>query len=298
MKSWLIFVCAAAALGGQFSSHVELVPLNVSVLDARQQFIDGLEATDFAVYDNGRPQDVSFFGSAELPLDVALLLDVSGSMGAPLPLVREAALGFVERLRPDDRAAVVGFARHLRLQEGLTADRRALTAAIGRLETNGATALFDALYVMARQLERDRAQSSAIRRQAMVVLSDGNDTASHVAFEDAMTVVRRSGATIYTVAPQPADTGNPDNRGGKEAREAEFYLRTLSRDTGGRSFVVADSKTLPEIYATVAAELHHQYTLAFKPERTSGPGLRQLVVRLLSHPGARVRARRNYELTR
>ena len=297
MKGLLLSICAVATLSAQFSSAVELVPLNVSVLDARRQFIDGLQAEDFSVYDNGRAQDVVFFGSSALAVDVALLLDVSGSMGAPLPLIREAALGFVDRLRPGDRAAVVGFARHVRLHEGLTSDRAALSTALDGLDTRGSTALFDALYVMAQQLERDRAQSRVIRRQAIVILSDGYDTASHVSFEDAAARARRSGATIYTIAPQPFEGGTPDKDGGKARRESEFYLRTLARDTGGRSFIVGDASTLPDIYATVAAELHHQYTIAFRPQiGEAASRLRQLDVRLASHPGVTIRTRRSYEL--
>lgn len=297
MKAWLISLCAAAAFAGQFSADVELVPLNVSVLDSHRQFIDGLTADDFSVYDNGRERDVVFFGPSALPVDVALLLDVSGSMGAPLPLIKRAALGFIDRLRPGDRAAVVGFARHVRVLEGLTSDRAVLNTALDGLDPRGSTALFDALYVMAQQLERDRAETRVIRRQAIVILSDGYDTASHVSFDDAAARVRRLGATVYTIAPQPIETGNPDRDGGKSRRESEFHLRTLTRDTGGRSFVIGDKSTLPDIYATVAAELRHQYTLAFKPE-TPGPGssLRQLVVRLASHPRATVRTRRSYEL--
>jgi Ca-activated chloride channel family protein len=233
-----------------------------------------------------------------LPVDVALLLDVSGSMGAPLPLIKQAALGFVNQLRADDRAAVVGFARHFRLHEGLTTDRQALSTAVHRLDPNGPTALFDALYVMAQQLERDRAESRVIRRQAIVVLSDGHDTASHVSFDDAMTAVRRTGATTYTIAPQPVETGNPDKDGGKQVREAEFYLRALARDTGGRAFLISERSTLVDIYATVAAELRHQYTLAFRPERRKSAGVRQVDVRLASHPGATIRTRRTYETSR
>ena len=298
LKSWVICACAAAALSGQFSADVEFVPLNVSVLDSRQQFIEGLGADDFSVYENGRRQDVSFFGPAALPLDVALLIDVSDSMSESLPVVRQAARGFVERLRPDDRAAIVGFARHLRVQEGLTSDRGALAAAVDRLEAYGPTAVFDALYVTSRQFERDRARSSSIRRQAIVVLSDGRDTASHVSSEDAMAAARRCGATIYTIKPQAFETYNPSKDGTRDMREADFFLQTLARDTGGRLFTVTDASNLPDIYATVTAELRHQYTLAFKPERRSDERPRQLVVRLLSRPGAIVRTRRSYEPSR
>jgi VWFA-related protein len=135
-----------------------------------------------------------------------------------------------------------------------------------------------------------------IRRQAMIVLSDGRDTASHMAFERAMAETLRSGATVYTIAPQNIETGNPDKDGGKATRQAEYYLRTLARDTGGRAFIISDAATLPALYATVAAELQHQYTLAFRPAPTGGQAApRQLDVRLASRPGAIVRTRRSYE---
>lgn len=294
MKGWLISLCAALAFGGQFSSDVEMVPLHVSVLDSQQRFIDGLEAQDFSVLDNGRPQDVSFFGASAMPLDVALLFDSSGSMGAPLPLIKKAATGFIDHLRPEDRAAILGFDRHLRLQEELTGDHRSLRAAIARFTTSGPTAFFDAIYITTHQLKTDRERSGVIRRQAIVIFSDGVDTASHLSLDDALAAVRQSGATVYTIAPQPFETGSPLHDGTKERRESAYALRTLARDSGGRAFVIADVTMLPDVYATVAAELRHQYTLAFKPAPRGNSLLRQLEVRLRAHPGAVVRTRLSY----
>lgn len=184
-----------------FRSRVELVALNVGVVDPQHRFIGGLRVEDFSVYEDGLERDVTFFGAAAVPVDVDLLLDVSGSMRERIGVIAEAAIGFVRTLRPSDRAVVTGFADRMEVLQSLTSDPRRLEQAVRRTTPRGRTALYDTLYIIAREIARQRTPSDPIRRHALVVLTDGDDTSSVVDREDALAAVRQAGATVYTISP-------------------------------------------------------------------------------------------------
>ncbi|MBI4475769.1 MAG: VWA domain-containing protein [Acidobacteria bacterium] len=276
---------------------MDLVALNVSVVDTHQRFVNSLGPDDFQVYENGVPRDLAFFGTAAVPVDVVLLLDISASMRDKMEIIADAAVGFVRALRPGDRAAVIGFADRFRVLQPMTADLDHVEHAVRQAQASGMTALYDALYIAANELVRERRTFDDLRRQALLVLTDGRDTASLTAEHDALTAIRRAGVPVYTISPeQRLLLSQRVLLGGRPAWEAPFMLRSLAQDTGGRVFFLEDLKRLAGVYAEIAAEIAHQYTLAFEPDdRRWGARFRQILVRVVSHPDAIVRARRGYD---
>ena len=166
-----------------FRSGVDVVALNVTVLDSTQRLVGDLAQHDFAVFEDGVRQDIAYFETRDIPLDVALLIDTSISMGPSLPNVRKAAAGLVAMLRPLDRAAVFAFNDRVHKLTGFTSDSEVITRAIGETRSNGATALYNAIYVALREFRKSITSDDTVRRRAIVVLSDGEDTASVLSFD-------------------------------------------------------------------------------------------------------------------
>ena len=183
-----------------FKSGVEVVPLTVTVTDRAGRYVPDLTAADFAVFEKGKRQVVSHFAADQVPLDVAFLVDTSSSMRNTLPLAQKGACGLVGRLRAGDLAAVSGIRSNVLLHQSMTPDLARVDAALRSTQADGNTALYDAVYIALRQYQQKRSSASDIRRQVIVLLSDGIDTASHVTFDDLLDVVRAADVTIYVVS--------------------------------------------------------------------------------------------------
>lgn len=281
-----------------FRSAVELVALNVTVVDKDKRFVSGLGPEDFVVYEKGVQQELAFFGLSDVPVDVALLLDLSASMGPQMDVVKKAAIGFIERLRSEDRAMLVGFAGRATVLQSLTGDIGQLQRAVDQAQPGGHTALYDAMYIVLEQLRREQHASADIRRQVAVVLTDGLDTASLTSSDDVVAAARRGGVVIYTVALQPWSPGQHwlvDRR----STEAGFTLKALAQDSGGLAFVPKTAEELAAIYDRIAVEIAHQYLLAYVPANPPSDGsFRPVSVRLALQVSGEVRTRRGYYATR
>ena len=183
------------------------------------------------MFEDGSNQEVSFFSKTQSPIALALLVDSSASMEDRLQTAQEAAIGFVQRLRPEDVAEVVDFDSRVEIRQTFTNDKAALEKAIRDTAAGGSTALHHAIYISLKELRKIRAASAEeIRRQAIVVLSDGEDTSSILSYEDVLDQAKRSETAIYTIGLRPKDNGS---RGFKEA---EFVLKQLAFETGGRAW--------------------------------------------------------------
>jgi VWFA-related protein len=280
-------------------SGVDVVPLAVTVTDGAGKHITGLTGGDFAVFEDGVEQPLTFFASGDVPLDVALVIDASASMRADLPLVQKAACGLVRKLGAADRGAVVELKDAVSIPQPLTTDHRQIEAALGALVATGSTALYDGLYVMLKELERARGGSTEVRRQVIVLFSDGLDNTSHLPFEAVIELARRAAVSIYVIAlrgevarlPRSAQTGL--------ALEAEYAMRTIAREAGGRAFFPRTAVELPGIYGAIAQELASQYDLAYVPVKPGGDGaFRRVFVRLAPRTNALARTRTGYYANR
>ena len=288
----------AYAAGPTFKSGVDVVALTVTVTDANLKFIQNLGAQHFQVFEDGIQQPVSFFGLADVPLDVALLVDGSASMLDTLPLACTAATGLLKTLRPQDRASLVEFRNTVRVSQALTTDISQVVTAIEGMTASGGTSLYNALYVTLKEFQKQAAQDPEIRRRTIVVLSDGEDTGSLIGFDEVLDLARRSGVTIYTVALKSASQvlrQRAQQNGRRYFSQADYSMRALADETGARAFFPDQAGDLKSVYDAVAAELAAQYALGYVSRNPVRNGaFRRLVVRLTELPGTRPRTRTGY----
>ena len=294
-----IAVAAPTAQQTLFKSGVDMVPLTVTVTDGAGKFVRGLTERDFTILEDGVAQPLSFFASTDVPVDVALVIDTSASMRDDVPLVSSAATGLVRALGPDDRGAVVEVNERAGIAQTFTADRPKLEHAIQHLSMAGSTALYDGLYVVLREFERERQRTPTARRQALVLLSDGLDNKSHLSFDDVIDVARRSDVSVYVIALRGEAVKVPRSQLTGSALNAEYAMNTVARDSGGRVFNPKDATELPTIYASIAQELASQYNLGYVPVRPGGDGaFRRVAVRVSEGQNARARTRAGYYAAR
>jgi Ca-activated chloride channel family protein len=278
-----------------FTSGVDLVPLTVWVTDPAGKYVTGLYGSDFNLFEVGVEQPLSFFALDDVPVDVALVLDTSTSMRADLPLVQLAASGLVRSLRDCDRGAVVEVNDIAAFPHGFTSDRSRIDAAIRALSISGSTALYDGLYIVLKEFARERAGAAEIRRQALVLLSDGIDTSSRLAFDDVMDLVRRAGVSVYVIALRDEIAFVPRADLDGSVLRAEYALSAVARESGGRVFFPKSARELPAVYTAIARELSSQYELGYTPARSAGDGtFRRVMVRVSPATNALARTRSGY----
>jgi len=273
-----------------FRAGVDLVSLHVTVSDGQNRYATDLEPAEFAVFEDGVQQDLQFFSRSNLPIALSLLIDTSASMEERLIVAQDAAVGFAQRIRAQDLAQVVDFDSRVEIVQGFTNETGALEQAIRGTASGGSTSLYNAVYIALRELAKVKAKSQEdVRRQAIVVLSDGEDTTSLVSFEEVMELARRSETAIFTIGLQPRDHGAL-----KGFREAEFVLRQLALETGGRSFFVQRAEELSGVYGQIADELSSQYTMGYASKNPRRDGAWRKVLVQVSRPNVTVRTRRGY----
>ena len=280
-----------------FRSGANIVSLNITVTDPDSRFVRGLTVGDFSVYEDGLPQQIQFFESGNVPMDLIVLIDTSSSMLDKMDVVHEAAAGFLGGLRPGDRGAVVAFSDGVKVLQELTDDRPLLEAAVRSTQAKGATSLHNALYVSLKQFGRSARQNGDVRRQAIAVLSDGEDTSSLISFEDVLAVARKSGVTIYTIALQSKYAASRLVASGQRRyfSESEYSMKTLAQETGAQAFFPLQIAELKGIYSAISQDLAHQYSIAYSPANARPDGrYRRIVVRVNSRPELRLRTRTGY----
>jgi Ca-activated chloride channel family protein len=272
-----------------FRAGVDVVSLNVTVTDRANRYVLDLDVPDFAVFEDGIKQDVTFFTRQRQAIALSLLLDSSASMEQHLGTLQTAATNFVRRLGPSDVAQVVDFDSRVTIRQPFTGNQEELEAAIRQTVAGGSTSLYNATYVALKELGKIRAVTEEeVRRQALILFSDGEDTSSLVSFEEVLDLAKRSETAIYTIALRGSDT---QTRG---FREAEFVLRTLAQDTGGRAFFPTKIEDLSGVYAQIGEELASQYTLGYTSKNPRRDGSWRRVIVQVSRPGVTARAKNGY----
>ncbi|MEW5982133.1 MAG: VWA domain-containing protein [Acidobacteriota bacterium] len=276
--------------GGPFRSGVDLVSLSVTVTDGSGRFVTDVDREQFQVFEDGVQQDVSFFNRSNLPLAVALLLDTSASMEDKMATAQEAASGFVRRLRPEDESQVIDFDSKAIVAIPFTNQHNKVEQAIRATVAGGSTSLYNALYIALKELRKTRARAAEeLRRQAIVLLSDGEDTSSLVSFDEVLELAKRSETAIYAIGLRVQDPF-----GGKGYNEADYVLRQLTSQTGGRVFFPASASDLPAIYDHVFQELSSQYVLGYSSKNPKRDGRWRRVVVRVERPGTTARTKQGY----
>jgi VWFA-related protein len=279
-----------------FRTGVDLVALNVVVTDSAEKFVSGLAQTDFAVFEDGVQQDVSFFGSAEVPLDLAILLDTSASMTDKLETAQQAAIGFVSSLRPDDRVTVIDIKDATKVILPMTDDVSSARNAILATKARGGTALYNGTYLALKEMTKMRRGNGDVRRQAIVVLSDGADTASLLGYEDVLDLAKESGIAIYTISLRSkSDLLRASRSGQRYFSQSDFGMKALAQETGAKAYFPSDISELAGVYSSIADELANQYALGYTSKNPKKDGAyRRVIVRVTDKPGVRTRTRTGY----
>ena len=285
-----------AAPAGQaqqpFRAGVDLVSLNVTVSDGTGKYVTDLTDADFNVFEDGVKQDVTFFNRTNLPIALSLLLDTSASMDTKLPTAQEAAIGFAKRLRPQDLAEVVDFDSRVIVLQTFTNSAPELVSAIKKTSAGGSTSLYNAVYIALKDLKKVVAKNSEeIRRQAIVVLSDGEDTSSLLPFEEVLDLAKRSETAIYAIGLRAPDGPGTTTKGFKEA---EFVLRQFAQETGARSFFPNQLSELANVYGQISDELSSQYTVGYTSRNPKRDGSWRRVVVRVTRPSMTARTKLGY----
>ena len=273
-----------------FRAGVEMVSLNVTVTDSAGRYVTDLDEDDFSVFEDGAKQELSFFNKTNLPIALSLLIDSSASMEQRIEHAHEAAIGFARKIRSQDIAQVVDFDSRVEIKSGFTNKVEDLETAIRTTSAGGSTALHNAVYISLKELAKVKAKDpDEIRRQAIVVLSDGEDTSSLVSFEEVLELAKRSETAIYTIGLQPRETSAL-----RGFREAEFVLRQLAQETGGKAFFAQKIDDLKDVYGQIADELSSQYSMGYASKNPRRDGaFRRLVVQT-NRPNTTARTKRGY----
>ena len=263
----------------------DLVVLNVTVLDKDGQYVPGLKLADFKVFEDGREVPIkliSSFGAHESPFASVILLDTSGSMESRMTLGRSAAIRFLDGLRAEYVAAVYNFDYKIEQVQDFSSARDLAPIAFG-LRAKGMTALYDAIIRAAETLgTRQEA------RKAIVVLSDGIDTQSRASSGKALDAALAVSANIYAVDMSATEGAST------RSQQSALMLKSFAEKTGGRFIATPGGPALRDAFASIAQELGHQYTIAFRPANQAKDGRWRSLEVKLSRPELTVRTRKGY----
>jgi Ca-activated chloride channel family protein len=238
-----------------FQVDVKLVSIFVNVTDQNGALVGGLVKDDFAVYEDGRPQQIAVFErQSELPLNITLAIDTSGSVRKDMDEEAAAARRFAHAmLRPQDLMSVLQFATEVRVLQPFTNKPALIDRALGELRGDWATAVYDAICLGSEKL------GGKDGRKVLVLISDGDDTAQSSTYADALEAALRNEVMIYSLIDVPIEASAGRDLGGEHA------LITLSEQTGGKYFYVSDGG-LDKAFAKVSDDLRTQYLLGYYPK--------------------------------
>jgi Ca-activated chloride channel family protein len=274
---------------GTFKAAIDIVSLNVTAMDPSNHYVIDLDEKNFSVFEDGVKQDLSFFTRKQQAIAMSLLLDSSASMEDKLPTLQTAATNFVHRLKANDMAQVIDFDSRVEIRQAFTSKQNELESAIQQTTAGGSTSLYNAIYISLKELAKIRAQGEEdVRRQALVLFSDGEDTSSLISFDEVLELAKRSETAIFTIALRGTDSQS------KGFHEAEFVMRQLAQETGGRAFFPAKIDDLNGVYSEIADELASQYTLGYSSKNNKRDGAFRRIVVQIDKPNVTPRTKRGY----
>lgn len=308
--------------------ETNLVTMPVAVLDRDGRFISGLQQRDFKIFENGVEQKVEYFQSVEQPFTVVMLIDVSPSTQFRIEEIQQAAITFLDQLRPNDRVMVVSFDEHVHVMSPITNDRYLLRDAIRQVRFGDGTSLYEAVdFVINQQLRGIQG------RKAVVLFTDGVDTTSRRAsYQSTVDETEEIDSLFYTIR---YDTSHDLNGGGGNsggwgrprggrttmadilaaimtggnvgigngapggASQGDYetgrrYLETLALNSGGREFEASTITNVDAAFSGIAEELRRQYSLGYYPDSVGKIGDRKQIKIRVMRPGVVVRAKTSY----
>ena len=287
-----------------------LVTVPVSVMDRGGRYVPMLRRENFQIFENGVEQKIAYFATTNSPFSVVLLIDTSGSTQFRLDEIQNAAINFVEKLKPSDSVMVMSFDDRIEVLCNATTDRNAITKAIRRTRTGGGTRLYDAVQdILTKQLK------TITGRKAVVLFTDGVDTTSRRAsYDSTIRLAEESDAPIYSVDYDTSGTGTlgipggrgtilglpfprPTSTGGVtpgDYRRAVRYLHALSDKTGGRFYSGDSLFGIAQAFTWIAEELGRQYSIGYYPMSAGKDGERRQIKVKTTEADLVVKARDSY----
>jgi VWFA-related protein len=283
MKDGTRLVQSVRTRGLQHSevTNVDVVQITAVVTDRRGRFVRNLKEPDFRIFEDDKPQPITYFAAEDIPLELVAAIDISSSMTDALPGVKDAARRFLGGLRPQDQVTLLGFNENIFTLARRSTDPAARERAVDRMAAWGGTALYDVILKSVDVLGRQAG------RRSIVLFSDGDDQSSHATLDGAIGRTEGSDATIYAVGQ------------GRAVRSAELQklMRRLAAVSGGRAFFTDDPAELDSIFNEILEDLRSQYLLTYAPAANVRDGSWH-EIKVEVSGGHSVRARQGYRLTR
>jgi len=291
--------------------ETDLVTIPVSVYDRNGLYIPGLLAKDFKIFEDGKEQQIAYFGTSDKPFSVILLIDTSPSTSYKIEEIRNAARAFVDQLKPADRVQVISFDYGVHVHGEMTSDRQAIYKAIDKADFGNGTSLYDAVDVALRK------QLAKIDgRKAIVLFTDGVDTTSRKSYDFTLDEAEESESLIFPIyyntffdtqgggglgninggmIPQIHNNSGIRGSSSEDYALGRKYLEDLADYTGGRVFRPESTPGgLTAAFEGIAEELRRQYNLGYVPIDQGKPGQRKAIKVRVSRPNLIVRNRDSY----
>lgn len=283
--------------------ETNLVSIPVSVFDRNGRYLANLKQEDFKIFEDGKEQEVSYFGASEQPVTVVLVFDTSPSTQFKIEQIQNAGISFINQLKPNDKVMVIEFDANIHVLSDFTSDKYRLAKAIRKADFGSGTALYDTVEnVIYKRLKKEEG------RKAVVLFTDGVDTESYKA--DAYSSLRaaeESAAPFYVVYYNTYDESkdtdvvgltreNEDIVGvtAREYAEGKRYLTELTEKSGGRIYSTENNSSLEAAFSGIAEELRRQYNVGYYPTEVGKIGQRKQLKVRVNRPDAIVKARENY----
>ena len=309
-------LCIRAQVDDPIRVDSAIVRVNIGVVDPRGRPITSLNRPNFSVFEDGVKQEISHFELSSAPFSVVMMLDMSGSTKSFRQNIALSAARFMDALAPDDRVAVVEFYDKINLRNDFTSDRSTIAHSIDVSNGRGKTYLYKALEFALEKLSKEKS-----RRKAIIVLTDGVDTAikdqdrailAPVTDDKVLTtlkpetndilnrILNRSDAQGVTIYPLALPTGDPDrladptNRQIAMFRAARARLQIVANRTGGQLNTINRLEEMGRLYAQVAADLRTLYTIEYQPDNTKRDGKWRAIRIDVRNPDLISRTRQGY----
>jgi len=284
----IVFAGQPSAAAQQIEINVERVNILFSVKDNKGKLITSLKQSDFKLFEDEKAQAIERVNiDTDLPLNIALLIDRSGTVQNQLKLEKEAAIEFLNRTlrHGKDKAVVIGFDTAVDdLSKGFTDDIERLSDPIRKIIAGGSTSVFDAVYIASNQyLAREPS------RRLVVLISDGDDNNSRKTLDEAMLIAQKSEVAIYSISTNltAGSSGANRDRGDKN-------LKKLSEETGGRAFFPKKLEDLETGFQSIGDEVRSQYSLIYSPTNKTRDGMFRTYRIVPNNKGYKITMRKGY----
>ena len=289
---------------GEVRVETTLVTIPVSVFDRSGLYVPGLDKDDFKIFEDGKEQEIAYFGTSEKPFTVILLIDTSPSTEYKIDEIRSAAVAFVDQLKPHDQVMVIEFDANVHVLTETTSDRQLIYKGIKRADFGGGTSLYDAVdFSLKKRLNKIEG------RKAIVLFTDGVDTTStRSTYDKTLGLAEESDSMIFPIYYNtyfdnmrmgsnfpPSIFGQPRPPSAEDYALGRRYLEELADYTGGRVFRPESTPGgLTNAFEGIAEELRRQYQLGYVPPEDGKPGQRKQIKVRVKRPNLVIRSRDSY----